>query len=97
MKKFIKGVFELDQNVVDLVDYEEKHRRAIEGIIDWANRFNVSINMGTADDNTYLIEYDIVGETASFCKGLLSVLKSMLKAEWKKTTLVWQRIGDVLW
>lgn len=55
MKKFIKGTLELDQNVTDLEAYEEKHKNAIEELIDWANSFDVAINMGTSDDNTYLI------------------------------------------
>lgn len=97
MKKFIKGTFELDQGVTNLEEYEERHKRAIEEIIDWANSFDVGINMGTADDNTYLIEYKIVGKTASFCKGLLSELKSMLKNEWKKTESILQVGGDILW
>ena len=97
MKKFIKGTFELDINVTDLVTYEEKHKRAIEEIIDWANSLNVAIKMGTADDDSYLLEYKIVGKTASFCKGLLSELRTMLKAEWKKTTSLWQGSGDILW
>lgn len=97
MKKFIKGIFELDQDVINLVEYEEKHKMAIEEIIDWANDFNVRINMGISDDNTYLIEYKIVGNTASFCKSLLSELKSMLKNEWKKTKTLWQSSGNILW
>ena len=59
MKKFIKGTFELDQNVVDLEGYEEKHRKAIDEIVDWANSFDVGIGMGTASDNSYLLEYKI--------------------------------------
>lgn len=97
MKKFIQGTFELDHDVIDLEGYEEKHKRAIEDIIDWANSFDVGINMGTSDDNTYLIEYKIVGNTASFCKGMLSELRTMLKDEWKKTKSLWQGSGDVLW
>ena len=97
MKKFIKGAFELDQNVINLEDYEAKHKTAIEEIIAWANHYDIGINMGTADDNTYLIEYKIVGKTKSFCNGLLAELKSMLKEEWAKISLVWQGSGDVLW
>lgn len=97
MKKFIKGTFELDRDVVNLEEYEDKHKRAIEEILYWADDFNVAINMGTADDNTYLLEYKIVCNTASLCKGLLSELKSMLKSEWKKTKSLWQSGGDVLW
>lgn len=97
MKKFIKGTFELDKDVINLEEYENKHTIAIEEIIDWANSYNVAINMGTSDDNTYLLEYKIVGKTASLCKGLLSELRSMLKDEWKKAQSVWQASGDILW
>lgn len=62
MKKFIKGTFELDKDIVNLEEYEEKHKRAILEILDWAESFDVGINMGTADDNTYLIEYKIVAK-----------------------------------
>lgn len=96
MKKFIKGTFELDQNVVNLEEYEEKHKRAIEEIIDWANSFDVGINIGTSDDNTYLIEYKIVGKTASFCKGLLSELRQILKEHWPKPKSLWQGSGDII-
>lgn len=96
MKKFIKGTFELDQDVVNLEEYEAKHKRAIDEIFDWANSFDVSINMGTSDDNTYLIEYKIIGNTASFCKGILAELKVILKDEWKKTKSLWQGSGDIL-
>ena len=97
MKKFIKGTFELDKDVINLEEYEDNHTIAIEEIIDWANSYNVAINMGTSDDNTYLLEYKIVGKTASLCKGLLSELRSMLKDEWKKAQSVWQASGDILW
>lgn len=96
MKKFIKGTFELDQNVINLEEYEATHKRAIDEIFDWANSFDVGINMGTSDDNTYLLEYKIVGHTASFCKGVLAELKSILKDEWKKTKSLWQGSGDIL-
>lgn len=94
MKKFIKGTFELDKNVTDLVAYEEIHKRAIEELFDWSSSYDVVINMGTSDDNTYLIEYKIVARTASMCKGILSEMKQILKDEWKKTKMVWQGSGD---
>lgn len=97
MKKFIRGTFELDHNVTDLESYEEKHKIALAEIVDWANSLDVRITMGTSDDDTYLIEYKIVGNTASYCKSLLSELRSMLKDEWKKTKSLWQGSGDILW
>lgn len=97
MKKFIQGTFELDQDVINLKEYEEKHKMVITKIIDWANKYDVDINMGISLDNSYLIEYKIVGNTLSFCKGLLSELKSMLKNEWKQMKSLWQGNGDILW
>ena len=96
MKKFIKGTFELDQNVVDLLKYEEKHIKAIEEIIDWANKFDVEIRMGTAEDDSYLIEYRIVGNTTAFCKSLLSELKPIIKKEWKKAKSLMETSGSIL-
>lgn len=96
MKKFIRGIFELDQNVADLVEYESKHERMLNNLLAWAERHNVAINIGTSDDNTYLCEYKIVGATASYCKGLCSELRKMLKAEFSKIKSLWQGSGDIL-
>ena len=96
MKKFIRGAFELETGVDDLVAYENKHERAIKEIIEFADDFGIAINMGTTEDNEYLIEYKIVATTMQMCKGLLSDLKDMLKAEWKKPVSVWQGSGDIL-
>lgn len=96
MRKFIRGTFELDQNVTDLVEYEKKHETMLNNLIAWAQRLNIAINIGTSEDNTYLCEYKIVGATVKYCKGLCSELKKMLKAEFPKTELVWQGSGDVL-
>lgn len=96
MEKVIKGTFELDKNIINWEEYEDKHRKAFEEILDWANHFNIRIVIWTSDDNSCLFKYEIVGETASFCKGLLSELRSMLKQEWKKTTSIWQCSGDIL-
>lgn len=96
MRKFIKGTFELNQNITDLDEYEKQHETMLNNLIEWAKRFNVSINIGTSDDNTYLCEYKIVGNTASYCKGLCSELRQMLKAEYPKTKSIWQGSGDVL-
>ena len=94
MKKFIKGAFELDENVIDLVAHEEKHKIALEEIVEWANNAGVAILFGTSEDNTYLCEYKIVGKTVAFCKGLASELKALLKDEFPKTKMVWQGTGD---
>lgn len=96
MRKFIKGTFELDQNVTDLVEYEKKHETMLNKLVEWATRLNIAINIGTSEDNTYLCEFKIVGATASYCRGLCSELKQMLKAEFPKTKSIWQGSGDVL-
>lgn len=97
MTKFIKGTFELDENVTDLAAYEEKKKVQILEIVDWCNSFGVAINMGTADDNTYLCEYKIVAKTKAMCNSLLRELKEMLKGCFPYVKLIWQGSGDQLW
>lgn len=96
MKKFIKGTFELDHNVTDLAEYEKKHGTMLGELIGWTERFGIAIYLGTSEDNTYLCEYKITGETASCCKSLCSELRQMLKAEFPKTKSLWQGSGDIL-
>lgn len=97
MKKFIKGTFELDKDVLDLTTYEEKKKAQILEIVDFCDSYNIAISMGTADDNTYLCEYKIVAKTKAMCNGLLRELKEMLKESFPYVKLVWQGSGDILW
>ena len=60
MNKFIKGCFELDKNVTDLVSYEEKKKVGLDRLINWANGMEIGLKFGTSDDNTYLCEYKII-------------------------------------
>ena len=96
MKKFIKGTFELDTNVTDLIKYEKKHDTMLNQLIEWADSLGVALNIGTSEDNTYLCEYKIVGNTASYCKSLCSELRQILKNEFPKTKSLWQGSGDIL-
>lgn len=96
MKKFIKGTFELDKDVTDLVAYEEGRKEKILEIADWCNRFGVEILCGTADDNTYLCEYRIVANTKALCNGLLREFKAKLKDCYPYVKLIWQGSGDCL-
>lgn len=90
MKYFINGVWVLDENVVDSATYEEKYSEIIEEIITWASGCGVKIRFWVADDNTYVIQYAIIGETESFCESLCDELESMLKYGWKKAGMLWQ-------
>ena len=97
MKKFIKGTFELDKNVVDLEEYENKRKTKILEIVDWCNTFGVAINCGTADDNAYLCEYKIVAKTKAMCNSLLREFKELLKECYPYVKTIWQGSGDQLW
>lgn len=97
MKKFIKGTFELDTNVTDLVAYEEPKKKQLDNLFAWCNRFNIGITVGTSDDNTYLCEYKIVARTKALCNSLLRELKDQLREIYPYVKLVWQGSGDQLW
>ena len=97
MEKFIKGTFELDKDVTDLVAYEEKKKAKILEIVDWCNRFGIAINCCTADDNTYLCGYKIVANTKAMCNGLLREFKELLKECYPYVKSLWQVSGYQLW
>lgn len=97
MNKFIKGCFELDKNVTDLVSYEEKKKVGLDRLIDWANGMEIGLKFGISDDNTYLCEYKIICKTASLCKGILSELKYELKSVFPKAKSSWQASGNILY
>lgn len=94
MKKFIKGTFELDENVTDLSAYEERKKPQLERIINFCDQFGVQILFGTADDNTYLCEYTVKANTKSLCNGLLRELKEMLREAFPRVKMLWQGSGD---
>lgn len=97
MKKFIKGTFELDENITNLEAYEENKKVGISQIIDWGEKYRVGIVLGTSDDNFYLCEYKIVANTKAMCNGMLKELKSLLKAHFPYVKSLWQGSGDQLW
>ena len=97
MKKFIKGVFKLDEGVIDLEAYEQLHNAALLEIIDYAKNHNMDAMFGTSENDTYMMEFVIRGATQQYCKGILSGLRALLKAEWKnKVDLFYQATGDLL-
>ena len=97
MKKFIKGTIELDENVTDLEGYEKKKDYILKAIRSFCDKNDIKYVMGTSDDNYYLIEYKIVANTKSFCKGILSELKALLKRYFPYVKSLWEASGDQLW
>jgi hypothetical protein len=97
MKKFIKGTLELDENVTDLESYEKKKEVYLKAIRNFCDQFDIEYTMGTSDDNYYLIEYAIRGNTKSLCKGILTEFKALLKRYFPYVKLVWQQEGNILW
>ena len=93
-KKFIKGTFELDKDVTDIVAYEEDKKDNILGIAKWCGESGVLLNMGTADDNTYLCEYKIVGNTKTQCNEILREFKKQLRNCFPCVKMLWQGSGD---
>lgn len=94
MKSFVKGTIELDKNVHDLAAYEKAREPSLLDIIDFADQLGIAIRFGTSEDDTYLVEYQIIGETKSYCRGLLSELKQKLRLTWSRPTVLFQASGN---
>ena len=88
--------FELDENVTDLIKYEEERKEFLKEVIEWTNSNKIGIIFGTSDDNYYLCQFDIVANTLAMCKGYVAELKSKLKTQFPKIKLVYQTNGEVM-
>jgi hypothetical protein len=97
MKKFIKGAFELDKNVTDLVAYEKPIEGKLKKICDWGDQFKISIQFGTTEDNTYLCEYRVIANTKTLCNGLIRELKELLHEAFPTVKTLWQMSGNYLY
>lgn len=95
-KKYIRGAFSLENNVTDLVAFENERETALKAVIAWANDNKVGVNFGTSEDNTYLCEFTVTAQTAQMCKGYVAELKAMLKKIFPKAYIPWQYSGNIL-
>ncbi len=96
-KKYIRGTFELEKNVTDLVAFEEKRKPQLMNSIDWATANKVGVTFGTSEDNTYLCEFYTQARTLQLCKGYVAELTAMLKTLFPKARVVLQYEGNILW
>ena len=96
MRKFVRGTLQLEEYVEDTDAYTEKHRKFLESMVAWADRMDVQITFGASNDNAYLCEYVIIGNTKQYCNGLFSELKEMLKPVFPKVKTLFQGSGDKL-
>ena len=49
MKKFIKGSYEIKDDIPYLDVFVEKHRKEFEYLISYANKSNIGFNIGTSN------------------------------------------------
>ena len=96
-RKFKKGVFFLQKDVTNLVEFEKPIESKLRDIIAWAENKDVELAFGTTEDNTYVCQYKVVAHTTTLCKGYVSELKAMLKNLFPKIYRIWEGSGDVLW
>lgn len=92
--KFVRGSWLLEEHVEDASAYYEQHKAKVDEVIDWANRLDIYVGFGKSEDDTYLCEYEVTGQTARMCKGVAAELKALLKTEWKKVSLGYQVEGN---
>lgn len=94
--KFIRGAYQLAENVTDLDAFMQEHGDAAKGLIDWADDNDIMMRCGTSDDNCFLCEYKIIRSTVAGCKGMRSELRHEIKARFPKAKEAWYGLGDQL-
>ena len=94
MSKFIKGQFELDKNVTDLINYEKEREEFLKEVLNWGDNNEIGILFGTSLDNTYMCEFKVVANTLAMCKGYVAELKFKLKKAFPKAKIILQLEGS---
>lgn len=89
----MRGSWLLEEHIEDANAYYELHKAKIDEIIDWANRLDIYVGFGKSEDDTFLCEYEVTGQTSRMCKGVAAELKALLKTEWKSVSLGYQVEG----
>ena len=94
MKKFIQGTFELDQNIVNEEEYFKFYEPHEKEIIEWAVEHDIAMRFGVSDNNKYLCEYKVTGQTKKICKEFVADIKRKLKSVWPKAQSVFEVYGE---
>ncbi len=58
---------------------EETIVKMVQPILDFANKHDVSFNLGYGDDKGLVATYVAEGKTSAYCKGIIAEIKQMLK------------------
>ena len=96
-KKYIEATYKLAENVTNLEEFEQQRESYLNKLVKWATDNNMFILFGNSDDNTYLCECRAIARTNQMCKGYITELKEMLKAEFPKVKIIYEESGNVLW
>lgn len=96
MKKFIKGTYQINDEIVNLDEFAEQNDVSFKWLIKFANNNDISFNIGTSNDGDILCEYSVVKRTLQECKSAISEFKKHLKKIFKKVDPLYEGNGDKL-
>lgn len=96
MKKFIKGTYQITDEIANLEEFVEQNDISFKWLIKFANNNDISFNIGTSNDGDILCEYSVVKRTLQECKSAISEFKKKLKKIFKKVELLYEGNGDKL-
>lgn len=96
MRKYVRGSFHLDFNISDIETYTVNHQKEINKVCDWGNDLLIAVRFGTTKNDEFICEYLVKGNTASYCNGLVSELRAMLKETWKSISIIYKESGEII-
>ena len=94
MKKFIKGVFELE-NDTNLEEFEKIYGSVLNNIVAWAEVNGGKVTFRNSD-TTYFCDFQIKCDKMALCKKFVTELKKMLKSKFPKAEIIFQVNGNSL-
>ena len=96
MKKFIKGCYELDKNIDDLVTYEEPKKKQLLMFVNWCYENGVFVKAGLTEENEYVCNFKIIANSKAMCNALKQEFKEQLLEIFPYVKTIWEASGDQL-
>lgn len=92
--KMVKSVMKISDPVENQQKFEEENHDKMVEIIDYCDELALCAMFGTNDDGEYLFQVEILADTVSECKGILSSVKKKVKKIFKGSKEIFQATGE---
>ncbi len=92
--KMVKSVIKISDPVENQQKFEEENHDKMVEILDDCDARSLAAGFGTNESGEYLFQVEILADTVSECKGILSLVRKKVKSHFKGAKEVFQVTGE---